>query len=329
VEPQTVPIGRPIANTQVYLLDSQLRPVPLGVAGELYIGGVQLARGYLARPALTAERFLPDPFSSEPGARLYRTGDLARYLPSGDIEFLGRIDHQVKVRGFRIELGEVEAALLHHEAVREAVVVARETSTGDKQLVAYVVTSPGADGAAAPGELRDSLRRSLPDYMVPAHFVPLDALPLTPNGKVDRKALPAPAADAGAARDYEPPRTPAEELLAGIWGELLETGRVGRSDNFFELGGHSLLMAQVAARVRDAFDVELPMTVFFQEPTVAGLALAVTQRQAARENADDLNQLLDALEHLSEDELEALLQQQAAGGELLPRLRAGEGNGQT
>src|SRR5918998_5008401 len=269
-------IGRPIANTQVYLLDRYLHPVPIGVPGELYVGGAGLARGYLNRAELTAERFIPHPFSEVPGKRLYRTGDVARYLPDGNIEFLGRIDHQVKVRGFRIELGEIEACLGRHPGVREVVVLAREDSPGEKRLVAYVV---GKEGAVPSGsELRGLVRERLPEYMVPSAFVGLPALPLTPNGKVDRKALPAPEGRE-VAEGYVPPCTPTEELLAGIWGEVLHLERVGRHDSFFALGGHSLVAIQVVSRVRDTFGVELPVRCVFESPTVAELSAAV---EAAR-----------------------------------------------
>ena len=273
----TPPIGRPITNTQVYLLDRQLQPVPLGVPGELYIGGASLARGYLQRPELTPEKFIPHPFSELPGERLYRTGDLARYRPDGNIEFLGRLDHQVKVRGFRIELGEIEAVLGGHPGVREVVVLAREDSPGEKRLVAYVVRQdaagrPGLKGCGA------SCKGKLPEYMVPSAFVGLPALPLTPNGKVDRKALPAPEGR-GVEEEYVAPCTPTEELLAGIWAEVLRQERVGRHDNFFALGGHSLVAIQVVSRVRDTFGVELPVRCVFESPTVAELSAAV---EAAR-----------------------------------------------
>ncbi|MGH8772610.1 MAG: amino acid adenylation domain-containing protein, partial [Burkholderiales bacterium] len=230
---ETPSIGRPITNTQAYLLDHQLRPVPIGVPGELYIGGAGLARGYLQRPELTPERFIPHPFSEIPGARLYKTGDLARYRPDGNIEFLGRLDHQVKVRGFRIELGEIEAVLGGHPGVQEACVVVREDHPGEKRLVAYVVAQ---EGGVEPEGLRGYLRTKLPEHMVPAAFVRLPVLPLTPNGKVDRKALPAPEGR-GVAEGYVPPCMPTEELLAGIWAEVLRQERVGRHDNFFALGG--------------------------------------------------------------------------------------------
>jgi amino acid adenylation domain-containing protein len=233
-----VPIGRRSAKNALYLLDRTGRLVPFGVGGELHVGGLGVARGYLGRPDLTAERFVPDPFGSSPGGRLYRTGDLARYLPDGMLAFLGRIDNQVKVRGFRIELGEIEAALVALAGVREAVVLAREDAPGDRRLVAYVV------GDAPAGALRQALQERLPAYMVPAAFVATAALPLTPNGKVDRKALPAPEWQS-AAESYLAPRTPVEEVLAGIWAELLGLERVGAADRFFDLGGHSLLATQV------------------------------------------------------------------------------------
>ncbi|MCP3144849.1 non-ribosomal peptide synthetase, partial [Pyxidicoccus xibeiensis] len=270
---RSIPIGRPIANTRIHLLDRALRPVPVGVAGELYIGGVQVGRGYLGRPELTAERFVPDAFSETPGARLYRTGDLARYLPDGAIEYLGRVDFQVKVRGFRIELGEIEAVLGQHPAVREAVVVARE-SGGDRTLVAYV--SARQEQVLDVGALRELARARLPEYMVPPHIVVLDTLPLTPSGKVDRRALPAPEATAAvAARVYEPPRTPVEELLAGAFARALKLERVGLHEDFFELGGHSLLATQVVSRIRGALQVELSLRDFFAARTVAALAARV------------------------------------------------------
>jgi len=252
-------IGHPIANTRIHILDAQLQPLPAGVAGELHIAGDGLARGYLHRPDLTAEKFIPDPFSAEPGARMYCTGDLARYRADGSIEYLGRIDQQVKLRGFRIELGEIEAALLALPAIREAVVVARED-----QLVAYLV---GQDDAT----VRGALLQSLPEYMVPAHFMFLDALPLTPNGKIDRKALPAPGAGALLA-GHVAPRNEREAALARIWSEVLKRDQVGVHDNFFALGGHSLLATQVISQIRTATSVELPLRALFEQPTVAGLA---------------------------------------------------------
>jgi amino acid adenylation domain-containing protein/non-ribosomal peptide synthase protein (TIGR01720 family) len=263
------PIGRPIINTQVYVLDRHLQPVPVGVPGELYIGGAGLARGYLGRPELTAERFIANPFS-EGGTRLYRTGDLARYLPDGNLEFMGRVDHQVKVRGFRIELGEIEAVLGAHPGVQECCVVVREDHPGEKRLVGYYVA-----GAAVvePEALRGYLRSKLPEYMVPGAWVGLEALPLTPNGKVDRKGLPAPERG-GAEGAYEAPRTPTEELLAGIWGEVLRHERVGRQDNFFALGGDSILSIQIVARAQQA-GLRLTPRQLFQYQSIAELAAVV------------------------------------------------------
>jgi amino acid adenylation domain-containing protein len=273
---RSISVGRPIANTQVYVLDDTLQPVPIGVPGELYAGGAGLARGYLNRPELTAEKFIPNPFSAEPGARLYKTGDLVRWLSDGQIEFLGRIDCQVKVRGFRIELGEIETVLAQHDAVAECVVVAREDVLGQKQLVAYVVAAQN-DTALVP-ELRSFLKEKLPHYMVPALFVLLDALPLTENGKVNRRALPAPGPARSQPEDtYLAPQIPLEQTLAEIWAAVLRVDRVGVRDNFFELGGHSLLAITVAARIRNVLHVDVPLRYFFQAPTVAELAEKIKQ----------------------------------------------------
>ncbi|HYH81260.1 MAG TPA: amino acid adenylation domain-containing protein [Longimicrobium sp.] len=262
---EVVPIGRPVWNTRLYVLDPAMEPAPVGVPGELYIGGAQVARGYLNRPSLTAARFVPDPFAAGPGARLYATGDRARWREDGALEYLGRIDQQVKIRGFRIEPGEIEAALLGVDGVRECAVVVREDEPGEKRLVAYVA------GAARPGDLLATLKRALPEHMVPGAFVVLDALPLTPNGKLDRKALPAPEY-ASAGERHVAPRTPVEEVLAGIWAEVLRLERVGAADDFFALGGHSLLATRVVSRIREAFSVELPLRAVFEGPTVAEAA---------------------------------------------------------
>jgi amino acid adenylation domain-containing protein len=281
------PIGRPIANTRIYILDSDLQPVPVGEPGELHIGSIGLARGYLNRPELTAEKFIPNPFSDESGARLYKTGDLARYLPDGNIEFLGRIDHQVKIRGFRIELEEIEAALSQHPAVRQSVVMAREDVPGDKRLVAYVVASQ--EPVLANSELRRFLKEKLPDYMVPSAFVILEGLPLTPNGKIDRMALP--ALDTSKNRleeDFAPCCTPTQEVLAGIWTKVLRLERVGIHDNFFEIGGNSLLATQVISRLREAFQVELSLRSLFELPTVADLSECVEMLLWARQNLQAL-----------------------------------------
>ena len=270
----SVPIGSPIANTQVYLLDASFQPVPAGVPGELFIGGDGLARGYLSRPDLTAERFLPDPFSSAPGARLYRTGDLARWRTDGVLEFLGRIDNQVKVRGYRIELAEVESALLAHPSVREAVALVREDVPGDKRLVAYVVTYHPEQTLDA-GMLRSFLQQRLPEFMLPSAFVRLEALPLTSNAKVDRKALPAPDGALASTAEYIAPRGETEQRLATVWSEVLRVERVGLHDNFFTLGGHSLLATQVVSRIRAVFDVELPLRSLFEAPTLEALARTI------------------------------------------------------
>lgn len=270
----TVPIGRPYANVQTYVLDSLLEPVPVGISGELYIGGACLARGYFRRAGLTAERFIPNPFSPHPGTRLYKTGDMVRHLPDGNIEFLGRLDHQVKLRGFRIELGEIEAALGAHVAVREAVVVARGEN-GNQRLVAYVVAERGH--ILSHVELRDFLKKKLPDYMLPSAFVMLDEMPLTPHGKVARKALPAPVdAQSRMTTDFRAPTTPVEESLAIIWREVLRVERVSITDNFFDAGGHSLLATQFVVRVCETFDVDIPVRVLFEAPTLETLAAHVT-----------------------------------------------------
>ena len=265
------PIGTPIANVQIYILDEQGNELPGGTAGELYIGGSTLARGYLNRPALTAERFIDAPFGA---GRLYRTGDLARWLPDGNIDFLGRIDHQVKIRGFRVELGEIEALLMAQPQVQTAVVVARLTTSEQPQLVAYIVLADleAADPAATRAALRQFLQRQLPAYMIPAAFVLLPALPLMPNGKVDRHALPLPTDDAFATGHFTPPQTATEIALAAIWADVLGLHQIGRATNFFASGGHSLLATGVIARARAAFGCEVPMTALFAAPTVAELA---------------------------------------------------------
>jgi surfactin family lipopeptide synthetase A len=272
-----VPIGRAVRNTQIYILDQSLQPVPIGVPGTLYIGGDGLARGYLNHPRLSAEKFIPNPFTGVPGARLYNTGDLARYLPDGNIEFLGRTDSQVKLRGFRIELGEIEAALTQHPAVQQAVVLLRQDQPGASRLTAYVV------GEATPSQLRNYLKQKLPDYMVPAAFVWLEELPLTPSGKIDHRALPAPDWS-GVTESYVKPRTPTEQTVAEIWAEVLRLDKIGIHDNFFDLGGHSLLATQVTSRLRETLQIELPVRYLFEQPTVADLAghIAKTHSLTAR-----------------------------------------------
>ncbi|HEX5708787.1 MAG TPA: amino acid adenylation domain-containing protein, partial [Pyrinomonadaceae bacterium] len=276
--PEVPPIGRPIANAQLYILDEHLRPVPVGVAGELYIGGDCLARGYVGHEGASAEKFVPNPFGEDAdAARLYRTGDRARFLRGGDIEFLGRSDRQLKVRGYRVELGEIESALRQHAEVREAVVVAVEDAAGEKRLAAYVLKDERAGATAH--ELRGHLRERLPEYMVPSVFMLLDEFPLTPSGKVDRRALPTPDLSQmgldGREDSYVAPRTPVEELLAGIWSEVLGAKQVGVRDNFFESGGHSLLATRLMSRLREAFRVEIPLRSLFEHPTVEGLAQVI------------------------------------------------------
>ncbi len=301
-----ITIGRPIANTQVYVLDRRMRAQPVGVPGELHIGGTGLARGYLNRPSLTAEKFIPDPFSSEPGARLYRTGDLARQLPDGELEFLGRIDHQVKVRGFRIELGEIESALAAHNSVRECVVLAREDEPGDKRLVAYIVAGQGSTPAAK--DLREYLKERLPEYMVPQAFVRLPEMPRMPNGKVNRPALRAPeAADTVAGDDYAEPRTPVEARLIELWAEVTGAERVGVHDNFFDIGGHSLLGMMLVSRVKEVFNVEVGLRVLFESPTVAEFASALALSLAEEEQNQSIADFLDRLDQLSEEEVSSLL----------------------
>jgi amino acid adenylation domain-containing protein len=321
------PIGRPIANTQVYLLDRHMQPVPIGVPGELYVGGANLARGYLGKPDLTAERFLPNPFArgEERGAggegitqyairnttRLYKMGDLARYLPDGSIEFLGRADYQTKIHGFRVEPDEIAATLTQSEAVRECVVVAREDSPGDRRLVAYAVLRE-PEGAAA-SDLRLYLRQKLPDHMIPSAFVLLEAMPLTPSGKVDRRALPPP--EQGLLEEgsgYVAPRDVIEEVLAGMWAEILRLERVGVYDNFFELGGHSLLAMQLISRIREAFRMDFPLRLMFEDPTVAGMSAALIAQETKPGRTLKVAQLLQQLEGMSEAEVLSTIQEQQA-----------------
>jgi thioesterase domain-containing protein len=272
-----VPIGRPIANTQIYILDEHRRPVPIGVEGELYIGGAGVGRGYLNRPQLTAERFVEDPFSADAHSRLYKTGDVGRWRADGSIEYLGRNDAQVKIRGFRIELGEIEARLLEHARVQEAVVLAREDEPGEKRLVAYYTladkTTAADEEAVSVEALRAHLQTALPEYMVPAAYVQLDRLPLTPNGKVDRRGLPAPEGDAYDHQEYEVPLGYLETVLAQLWRDLLQVDRVGRHDDFFALGGHSLLAVQLVSRIHLRLSVEVSVWKVIHYPTVAKLAM--------------------------------------------------------
>ncbi|CRM99799.1 Linear gramicidin synthase subunit D [Pseudomonas sp. 34 E 7] len=290
------PIGTLLGNRSGYVLDAQLNLQPIGVAGELYLGGEGVARGYLERPALTAERFVPDPFG-KPGSRVYRSGDLTRGRPDGVVDYLGRVDHQVKIRGFRIELGEIEARLREQDSVGETVVVAQEGSTG-KQLVAYVV--PADATLADQTEFRDSLRRALksglPDYMVPAHFVFLAQMPLTPNGKLDRKGLPLPDASQ-MQQQYVAPHTELEQQIAAIWADVLHLAQVGLNDNFFEVGGHSLLAIQITSRVQAELGLDVPLMELFQTESLrAYVQAAATFRAGSVEDFDDLRDFLSELE---------------------------------
>ncbi|MCI0485404.1 MAG: LLM class flavin-dependent oxidoreductase [Blastocatellia bacterium] len=303
-----IPVGQPIANTQIFILDRSGQIVPVGIAGELYIGGEGLAYGYHNRPDLTAERFIPNPFSDRAGARLYRTGDLARRLPNGDIEFLGRLDQQVKVRGFRIELEEIETVLSDHPGISETVVVVREDVPGDKRLAAYSVASN--DPVTGVPELQEYIRQRLPDYMVPSHFITLDQLPLTPNGKVDRKKLPAPEASRRDLKSkYMPPRDKLESLIAGIWQQALNIEKVGVQDNFFDLGGHSLLMAQVHSQLRDSLQNDLPLIKMLEHPTISSLAEFInkgaSEPLALRQAQDRANKLRQGLERQRRTALKA------------------------
>lgn len=273
--PENIPIGRPLANARVYLLDRHLNPVPVGVPGELHVAGVGVARGYLNRPDLTAEKFISDPFSSDEGARLYKTGDLARYLPNGNIEFLGRKDDQIKIRGFRVELGEIESALRNHPSIRETVVIVRENGPNEKQLVAYFV--PAHEARVSTSELRRYVRKQLPEYMVPSAFVALDAMPLSPNGKLDRRGLPAPTFELSL--DSAVAQNALQAQLVAIWQDVLGKKPVGIYDNFFELGGHSILAARLMHRIGQALGKTLPLAMLFRAPTVEGLAAVLGKNE--------------------------------------------------
>ncbi len=296
--PDIAPVGRPVANTRIYLLDETLRPVPLGVPGEVLSSGDPNPRGYLNAPAQSAAKLLPDPYSGEAGTRMYRTGDLARHLPDGRIEYMGRIDTQVKIRGFRVELGEVDTVLKLHPGVRDAVTVAQPGAAGTLRLVAYLVAA--AEGVGA-GEIETAavdafLRSRLPEHMVPSAYVVLDALPLNANGKLDREALPVPELARLEGAVYVAPSTPTEEVLGAIWSDLLEVERVGIRDDFFALGGHSLLATRVMARVRQALGVELPLRELFNHSTVEKLAERIDEATLTGAGAEDLEALLAAME---------------------------------
>jgi acyl-coenzyme A synthetase/AMP-(fatty) acid ligase/acyl carrier protein len=313
-----LPIGRPISNGQVYLVDRSLRPVPVGVAGELCAAGDGLARGYHGRPDLTALKFVPDPFG-EPGGRMYRTGDLARFLTSGEIEFLGRIDHQVKIRGYRVEPGEIEAVLSRHPTVRDALVIVRRNGDGERYLVTYIVTDGAAEPMGGEDELRRFLRQSLPEFLIPSVLVFLEAMPLTPNGKVDRQALMALDLTRSPRSVYTAPRTPEEETLARIWEEVLRIERVGVHDDFFDLGGHSLRATQLVSRIRESFGFGIPVLGVFENPTVERLAQALAAVRSEPVEDRAMRSALDVLEGLSEEEVLVLLAEQ--------RRLAGEADG--
>jgi len=299
--PNIVPIGRPLPNATVYILDELLRPVPIGAPGELHIGGPGVARGYVNRPELTAAKFVRDPFSGLKDARLYKTGDLVRHRPDGNIEFLGRLDNQIKIRGFRVELEEIEQALRSQSGVNDCVVVLRDDGDGDKRLIAYVVED--VHSLVKVSELRNYLKTKLPSYMVPASFELIEALPLLPNGKINRRALPRPQSiHLGTEKNFVAPRTPIEQLLAVEWCNVLKLERIGIHDNFFELGGHSLLAARVVSSVRSSLDVEMSMVDLFQAPTIASLAALLFPRGAQNELAQELTALLGELATLTDEE---------------------------
>ena len=286
-EERLVPIGKPFANMPVYILDEMLNPVPIGVRGELFVGGIGVARGYFKRPDLTAEKFIPNPYSNQPGKRMYGTGDIARYLSDGNIEFLGRKDHQIKLRGQRIELGEIETVIGKFNSIKDVAVIAREDKPEDKKLVAYIVSNSDSD--IDTNELRKGLLNQLPEYMIPSAFVILDELPLTPNGKVDRKSLPRPDEalfKEAVAVDYVAPRNPVEEVIVKIWSEVLNINVIGIYNNFFLLGGHSLLATQVISRIKKHLEVAIPLRTIFETPTVSALAKAVEKAKLVQKGID-------------------------------------------
>jgi acyl carrier protein len=302
--PVSVPIGRPIANDEIYILDRHLQPTDIGVPGELCIGGAGVAEGYLNQQQQTAERFIPHPFSKDPAARLYRTGDLARFLPDGNVEFLGRIDQQVKIRGFRVEPAEIENVLKQHPALRGAVVVPYGDKSGERRLAAYFVSAkpPSTE------ELREFLLHRLPNYMIPSVFVPLSSLPLTANGKVDLRSLPSPEENqTKVERTFIAPVSPVEEQLVAIWREVLKIDQVSVDENFFDLGGHSLLATQIISRIRNGFRVQMPLHSFLETPTIQGLAEKISQCPPAESEEDEMARLLQELEELSDEEAEQLL----------------------
>jgi amino acid adenylation domain-containing protein len=303
--PASIPVGRPIANTQVYVLDARMQPVPIGAPGELFIGGDGLARGYWEQPDLTAEKFVPNPYSSKPGERLYRSGDRMRWLPDGTLEFLGRIDTQVKIRGYRVELGEIESCLITHPHIREAAVIAATQTSGEKYLVAYF--SARVPTEVTGEELRQHLRTRLPDYMVPSMFVPVEEFPLTANGKIDRKALASLSPAEVPGKTHVPPRTCVEKVIAQIWNEVLARPDIGIEDNFFELGGHSLQATQIVLRLRDLFQVDdFPLRRLFESPTVAGLASALKEHYNP-ETLEAVAQAVLEAQNLLPEQIEGLL----------------------
>ena len=308
----TVPIGRPVANTQFYVLDSRFQPVPVGVTGELFIGGAGVTRGYLGRPELTAERFVSNPFADDGNSRLYRTGDRVRYHEDGALEFLGRTDRQVKVCGHRIELGEIEAVLGEHDTVRDCVVLARDDLPGGVRIVAYHVSRH--DKAPTDAELKEFVARTLPEIMIPTDFIRLNAFPLTPNRKIDRLALPKPLtarSEEGGTLDQS--EQPIETIVAEIWSEVLGLGSVGLNDNFFDLGGNSLSTVHIASRIRSRFQVELPLRTFFAAPTVAGIAGEVETRLLEQTGGEALKELLDEIDGMSDQEARAEVERETAG----------------
>ncbi|MDP9160731.1 MAG: non-ribosomal peptide synthetase [Acidobacteriota bacterium] len=307
-KPASVPLGRPMSNQQLYILDQHLQPVPIGVPGELCMSGAGLTNGYFNQPQQTAEKFVPNPFSAGSDARLYRTGDLARYLPDGNIEFLGRIDQQVKIRGFRVELVDVETAIKSLSKVQEAVVLSEESQAGEKILAAYVVPASTLDS----GELRSLLRQQVPDYMIPSRVVILQTLPLNRNGKVDLTALALLRESVDSPKsEFVSPRTPVEELLARIWGEVLQKEGIGAHDNFFELGGHSLLAMQVLSRIRNEFHVQFPLLSFLEAPTLADMASKISECPAIETEEEEIERLLLELDGLSDEEAERLASDEA------------------
>jgi hypothetical protein len=302
---RSVPIGRPIANTVIHILDQDLGLLPTGVPGELHIGGEGVARGYLHMPDATAEKFVPDPFAIQPGRRLYKTGDLARYLPDGNIEFLGRIDNQLKIRGYRVELEEIEATLRRHPEIRQVAVVSRQNESGENRIVAYIASA--GEEPPTSHDLRCFLHETLPEYMVPTSFVMLDTLPLSPNGKIDRRALPLLDSAKETRMDFVAPRTPVENDLAMIWAELLNLQQVGVRSNFFDIGGHSLLVIRVASRIRAHFRIDLPLRTLFENPTLEDLAAVISEKLDAKPDDNGADQVLANIATLSDEEVERSL----------------------